>query len=106
MIRTTIKAGVCGFTTIIKADCEDGQTVSLSYESDCPNVVKAAADFGPIDAYAEIFSKPAASSTYTILSKYLPHTACPLYSGFFKAIEAAAGLALPRDVSMVIEPMA
>lgn len=31
-------------------------------------------------------------------------TACPVYAGFPKAIEAAAGMALPGDVSMKFAP--
>jgi hypothetical protein len=30
-------------------------------------------------------------------------SACPLYSGFLKAIEVAAGLALPKDAHILIE---
>ena len=32
-----------------------------------------------------------------------PHVACPLYSGFFKAIKVAAGLALPKDAHILVE---
>ena len=37
---------------------------------------------------------------YAALSPHLPHVTCPVYAGFLKAVEAAAGLALPKDVSM------
>ena len=53
-----------------------------------------------VDAYTELFRKLHETTVYAVLSKHLPHVTCPLYSGFLKAIEAAAGLALPRDVSM------
>ena len=52
-----------------------------------------------MDAYAEIFSKPHEGTVYKTLSQHVPHTACPIYSGVLKAIEAEAKLALPRDVS-------
>ena len=35
-----------------------------------------------------------------------PHVACPLYSGFFKAIEVAAGLALPKDAHILVQKQA
>jgi hypothetical protein len=50
--------------------------------------------------------KPASSPptrVYQALSPHLPHAACPLYSGFLKAIESAAGLALPRDAHILVE---
>jgi hypothetical protein len=104
MIELTIDAGVCGFTTVIRASSEDQQTVTLSYETACPHAAKARAELVSIDAYAELFKKPHDTAVYAALSRHLPHVTCPLYSGFLKAIEAAAGLALPRDVSMRFTP--
>ena len=34
------------------------------------------------------------------LCSELPHFACPVPAGVFKAIEVAAGLALPRDATI------
>jgi hypothetical protein len=99
----TIHAGVCGFVTTIHAASEDQQNVSLTFETTCPHLAKAAGELTTVDAYTDIFRKPHETTVYAVLSKYLVHTACPLYSGFFKAVEAAAGLALPRDVAMSFE---
>jgi len=74
------------------------------YETGCPHAAKARDDLQSIDAYAELFKKPHETSVYAALSKHLPHVTCPLYSGFLKAIEAAAGLALSKDVSMKFTP--
>jgi hypothetical protein len=101
--KLTVHAGVCGFVTTITATSEDQQNVSLSFETTCPHLAKARAELTTVDAYTDIFRKPHETTVYAVLSKYLVHTACPLYSGFFKAVEAAAGLALPRDVSMTFE---
>jgi hypothetical protein len=103
MATVTVHAGVCGFVTKITTKSDDAQTVSISFETTCPHLEKAKAELTSVDAYVEIFKKPADTTVYAVLSKYLVHTACPLYSGFFKAIEVAASLALPRDVSMKIE---
>ncbi len=100
MTELTINAGVCGFTTVIRTHSEDMQTVTITYETTCPHAAKARAELTSVDAYAELFRKPHETAVYAALSKHLPHVTCPLYSGFLKAIEAAAGLALPRDVSM------
>ncbi len=104
MTQLTVHAGVCGFVTKISASSDDQQTVRIEYETTCPHAVKARGELTSIDAYTELFRKPHETAVYAALSKHLPHTACPLYSGFLKAIEAAAGLALPRDVSMTFSP--
>ncbi len=100
MSELTIEAGVCGFKTVVRTSSEDMQTVAISFETTCPHAVKAKGELTSVDAFTELFRKPHETTVYTVLSRYLVHTAGPLYSGFLKAIEAAAGLALPRDVSM------
>jgi hypothetical protein len=100
MPELTVEAGVCGFVTTIRTSSDDNQTVAITYETTCPHAIKAAGELTRVDAYAELFRKPHETVVYAALSKYLPHVTCPLYSGFLKSIEAAAGLALPRDVSM------
>jgi hypothetical protein len=100
MPELTVHSGICGFVTTIHTSSEDQQTVSIEYETTCPHAVKARGELTSIDAYVELFRKPHETAVYAALSKYLPHTACPLYSGFLKAIEAAAGLALQKDVTM------
>lgn len=103
MATVTVSAGVCGFTTEIHTASPDSQSVTIEYTSTCPHVMEAKAELVQVDAYTELFTKPAETQVYAVLSKHLPHVTCPLYSGFLKAIEVAAGLALPVDVSMRIE---
>jgi hypothetical protein len=100
MAELTVHAGVCGFVTKIRASSDDQQTVRIQYETTCPHAAKAREELTSIDAYTELFRKPHETAIYAALSKHLPHVTCPLYSGFLKVIEAAAGLALPRDVTM------
>lgn len=100
MTELTVHAGVCGFVTTIRASSEDQQAVRIAYETTCPHAAKAREELTGVDAYTELFRKPHETVVYAALSKHLPHVTCPLYSGFLKAIEAAAGLALPRDVTM------
>jgi hypothetical protein len=100
MAKVRIDAGVCGFITEVTAESDDGQNVRLAFSSTCPHVMKAAEQLESVDAYVEIFTKPAQTQTYAALSEHLPHAACPVYAGVLKAIEAAAGLALPRPASI------
>jgi hypothetical protein len=104
MLELTVHAGVCGFITVIRTASTDMQAVSIEYETTCPHADKAHEELRSVDAYAELFRKPHETFVYAALSKHLPHVTCPLYCGFLKAIEAAAGLALPRDVSMTFMP--
>lgn len=103
MAQVTVDAGICGFTTRIKTASADMQTVHIAFESECPHVSKAKDELGSADAYQELFKKPHETTVYQVLSKHLPHVTCPLYSGFLKAIEVAAGMALPKDVAISIE---
>jgi NADPH-dependent 7-cyano-7-deazaguanine reductase QueF len=103
MEQVTVDAGICGFTTRIQAASPDMQTVQITYESDCPHVNKAKGELNSVDAFQELFKKPHETSVYQILVKHLPHVTCPLYSGFLKAIEVAAGMALPKDATISID---
>jgi len=103
MAIVTVEAGVCGFSTTIRTSSEDMQTVNIDYDTSCPHIEKAKETLKNVDAYRELFSKPHDTNVYRALSPHLPHVTCPVYSGFLKAIEAAAGMALPRDVTMRIE---
>ena len=103
MTKATIQPGVCGFTTVLLAEtC--GDTLVFSWESACPNLQKLAGTLPPFDPIAELFSRNLADTQlFGLLAKALPHAACPLYAAFFKIMEAEAGMALPRDVSICFE---
>ena len=102
MATVSVDAGICGFTTEITAESSEDNLVSIRFESTCPHVVKARAELTSVEAYSEIFRKPHETRVYQTLSPHLPHVACPLYAGFLKAIEAAAGLALPKDAHILV----
>lgn len=106
MARVQIDAGICGFTTDVEATSEDKQHVKLNVESTCPNVTSISKELNgePFDAYQEVVPRKQAGSVYCTkvmdICGKLPHVACPVPSGICKAIEVAAGLALPRDVQI------
>ena len=104
MAELTVHAGVCGFTTVIRATSQDMQTVTIDFETTCPHAAKARDELKSVDAFVELFKKPHETNVYAVLSRYLPHVTCPLYAGFLKAIEAGAGLALPREVTLTFTP--
>jgi hypothetical protein len=103
MARTEIYAGICGFTTEVEAVSDDRRHVKLTVRSQCPDVLRISKELNAetFDAFEEIGPCKQAESIYntrimTICGR-LPHVACPVPSGIAKAIEIAAGLALPRD---------
>lgn len=99
-----IDAGVCGFKTSAKVSSEDSQHTVFEVTSDCENIRRLAAalkDREPLDAYQEI--SPASESVLmqTVRSTLKGCCAgCAVPVGLFKAMQVAAGLALPRDISI------
>jgi len=95
-IQASIGGGVCGLHTTVEAVSVDGMTVTVRIESDCPLVSKMAAEITSVDALDELMRKPYIETTPALLSaKHKLHTACVVPAGVLKAVEAAAGLALP-----------
>ncbi len=106
MAGAEISSGICGFTTTVTArPAGDGQHVTLTIESDCPNVQQLAAELldltdMEVDAFREITYRGEGPHILRLAARHLRHTACPVPSGLIKAIEVAAGLALPADVAI------
>ena len=100
-----IQAGVCGFTTKVAADSPDDQNVTLTIETDCDKIaaLAEALDGKEIDAYDEIakgFDGVVMTAVRSGLSGCCAGCAVPV--GIFKALQAAARVALPRDVAITI----
>ena len=99
-----IDAGVCGFKTSAKVSSEDSQQVAFEVTSDCENIRRLASAFKnrePIDAYQEI--SPAAQSVLMLAVRSTLTgccAGCAVPAGLFKAMQVAAGLALPKDISI------
>ncbi|MDR3552777.1 MAG: hypothetical protein P4L75_06595 [Clostridia bacterium] len=103
MIEVKILAGVCGFVTTVMADSEDQQTASLKIITDCPNYKPLETELTEADAFEECFKKTGEGTIYGICRKYGKHAACPVPCGIVKAVEAACGLALPRDALIEVK---
>lgn len=103
MVKVSLDPGICGFPIIIHASSEDMQNVKITLNTGCPNLKGINEELQNIDAFKVCFSKIGEGDIYEITKKYIPHAACPVPSAIIKAIEIAAGLALPKDVLMKIE---
>lgn len=104
MVRTTINAGICGFTTTVLAQSEDMQNVTLSIESDCENISRLAQELSDVDGYEEIGAGFDGVILRTVRKSVKGCCAgCVVPCGIFKSMQVAAGLALPAPCSIDIQ---
>lgn len=102
-VRGTIQAGICGFTTEVVATSEDSQHVTLQVESTCDNIRQLAAKLPTLDAYSEL-GAGFAGEFHTVVRESLRGccSGCVVPCGLFKAMQVAAGVALPQSASLEI----
>ncbi len=105
--KVKIEAGICLFNTMINAVSTDGQHVELDINSECQTIIElseklkeqpvinAMADLGPAE------NKILSAARSLLVSKGCCE-ACVVPIGICKAMQVAAGLALPRDVVIQI----
>ena len=101
-----VDGGICGFQTRIHTESDDSQNVTFRIASGCEKVRafgEALIAKGPVDGYAEI----GAGSDGVVLTTARESlkgccAACAAPIGAFKAMQVAAGVALPKDVTCKI----
>ena len=99
-----IDGGICGFQTRINAESADAQNVTFSLMSTCEKVREfgdALAAKGLVDSYAELGAGAdgvVLSAARAVLKGCCAACAAPV--GVFKAMQVAAGLALPKDIGI------
>lgn len=100
--RTEINPGICGLASTIEVESDDMQMITVTGTSECPAIVKIINDLknSELDAYECCLGKMNESPVYVKSFDKVNHAACPVPSGIIKAIEIAAGLALPKDVDI------
>jgi hypothetical protein len=100
MTKVIVTSGICGFTVTITAEKDTGKKIRVSLDTECEMVKKMQEDISLLDMRA-VFTGQLNNPVYRAAAKYLQHVACPVISGILKAVEVEAGLALPKDVSIV-----
>ena len=98
MAKAEIVAGICGFSTVVETSLE-GRTCQIAISSDCEAIQRLGQELPQVNTYHEITFRRAMPQTLQLGAKYCTHAACPIPVGIIKALEVAAGLALPADVS-------
>jgi sorbitol-specific phosphotransferase system component IIBC len=99
-----IQAGICGFRTSVSATAERNRLVSFAAETDCETVATLAAaltEHGAFDAFDEIDPRTE-GSLMSVVRAHLKGccAGCAVPVGLFKAMQVAAGLALPKDIEI------
>lgn len=108
-VKVTVNAGICGFSTIIKAASEDNMNVDLKVVSPCEIVKELAEKYqeiSPINAYQEIGPQKECrilAISRKVLVQKGACEACVVPAAVCKAMYVASGLALPKDVVIRIE---
>jgi len=100
MTKVVVKAGACGFTSVIRAEKGQERKVDISVESGCAMVQKMAAEIarlGRRDALTAILENP----VYRAAGRHLKHAACPVPAAVLKALEVEAGLNVKKDATIV-----
>jgi hypothetical protein len=103
-VKVHIEAGVCGFRTDAEATSEDNQYVVFQVTSDCEKIrafAERIRETGEFDAYQEI--SPSCESALLGLARETLCgccAACAVPVGLFKAMQVAAGLALPANIAV------
>lgn len=97
-----IDAGVCGYKTTVTAAKTEGYNVRVTIVSDCPHVAKIATEVDEVDALQQIGLRGGLPFALEAAYRHCIHAACPAPSGLVKAIEVAAGLALPQDAHICV----
>ena len=101
-----VDSGICGFKTRLHAESEDSQNVTFRVASECAKAQRFGAALtaqGTIDGYEEI----GAGTDGVVLTTAREHlkgccAACAVPIAAFKAMQVAAGVALPKDVTLQI----
>jgi hypothetical protein len=100
--QVLVDAGICGFQTRIHADSDDMQNVTFRIASACEKARTFGETLiakGPVDGYAEL----GAGADGVVLATARESlkgccAACAVPIGTFKAMQVAAGVALPKDI--------
>jgi len=99
-----IDAGICGFRTTACVNSEDNQNVTFDIDTNCEKITRLAQNLGEkghIDAYQEISpGGPAVIMTAAEENLTGCCAGCAVPAGLFKAMQVAADLALPKDITI------
>ncbi len=103
MIDVKVHPGICGLKSEMTFDTDDMQTVTIDFKTDCPNLKPLVEELKEADGYEVSFSRFGEDPISALGNKYCKHPGCPVIAAIIKGIEAASGLALPKNAEIMIE---
>lgn len=103
MPKAKIDAGICGHTTTVEARLKEKYQIELQIQSNCKHIKKLAENLKEVNAMNEISFRKGMPEILVKGAEYCTHAACPAPVGIIKAVEVAAGLALPKNVHIEVE---
>jgi len=100
VIIVDVNPGVCGLRTHIECRVNEDYQAIVTVESECKQVQRFGESLDGITAFGEVGNPICETCVYRAASECRLHAACPVPAATIKGIEAAAGLALPADVTI------
>ena len=103
-MRARVEPGICGFTTVVTAEAEDFTgKAAVALDTACPNLKKLGDRF-EVDIM-DFVGRGCASESFGAMAEAMPamHCPCAVMNAVFGAVKIAAGLALPKDISVTFE---
>lgn len=100
MTKVIVNSGACGFTVEVTAEKGKDKKIHISLNTECEMVRKMMDDISVVDIMT-LFSGLLNNPVYKSAAKQLKHVSCPVPSGILKAVEVEAGMAVPKEVSIV-----
>jgi hypothetical protein len=104
--KVEVDAGVCGFRASGVVVSDDEQLITFEVSSDCEKIRNLLVLMGkaqPIDAYQEISPEGESAVMKTARSALRGCCAgCVVPVGLYKAMQVAAGLALPMEIHVSV----
>ena len=99
--KAIVDAGICGFSATIAAEAPGvKETARIFLDTDCPYVKKLGEQFS-IDIMDTLKHRYNSTFFKRVEAVNPPiHFFCPIISGIYQTIKIAAGIALPKDITI------
>jgi len=99
MATAEIRSGICGFSARVTTTM-DKRRCLVAIESDCDAIRRLGEELTEVNPFQEITFRGEGPRTLRLGAKHCYHPACPVPVGIIKAVEVAAGLALPAEATI------
>ena len=98
MTIVEVTPGICGFNARISCVLNQEFEATLQIDSECDQIRQLAERLQKVHVLEEFHKPITETNVYRTATSCGLHAACPIPSAICKALEVAAGLALPADV--------